>query len=259
MQSYITYWSTGVKPDVMKYTIEHLNSKFKVKKVKTLQELMKYDAHTVVSFFTPKMKASGQDNLYLDFIQRFRNQMNSTFKNISVAYYKNSELNATQHNTVSVFDDGSIANQDGISSNSSQIIMKTTNKFSQKEINAKFIEICAGINQVDKTLLAGFISQIYNTDNNRLSKFVENIIIAYFDKNKYESGIVSSVFLNWGIALYRSIGASKDPIYMEIRQILDYWMFDIINIRSRYQREATVIGYTRAIFNYIIFMINYYN
>ena len=84
----------------MKYTIEHLSTKFKVKKVKTLQELLKYDVNTVVSFFIPKMKESGQDNYYLDFIQRLRNQINSTFKNISIAYYKNSELYASQHDNV---------------------------------------------------------------------------------------------------------------------------------------------------------------
>lgn len=256
---YSSFWRTGVKEDVMKYTIEHLSTKFKVKKVKNLQELLLYDASTVISFFIPKMQSSGQDNYYLDFMQRLRNQIHSTFKNISVAYYKNSELNASQHDNVTVFDDGSIANQEGITSNSSQIILRTNNKFSQKEINNKFVQICAELNQVDKNLLSSFISQIYSTPNNRLSKFVENVIIAYFDKNKQESQLISSIFLNWGIALYRSIGTSKDPLYKEIREILNFWMYDIINIRNLYQREATIINYTRAIFNYIILMINYYN
>ena len=256
---YSSFWKTGVKEDVMKYTIEHLSTKFKVKKVKTLQELLKYDVNTVVSFFIPKMKESGQDNYYLDFIQRLRNQINSTFKNISIAYYKNSELNASQHDNVTIFDDGNIANQEGISSNSSQIILRTNNKFAQKEINNKFIQICAEINQVDKNLLSGFMTEIYNTEDNKLGKIVENIIIAYFEKNRSESKLTSSIFLNWGIALYRSIGSSKDPIYKEIRDILTFWMNDIVHIRNYYQREATVIGYTRAIFNYIIFMINYYN
>ena len=35
---YSSFWKTGVKEDVMKYTIEHLSTKFKVKKVKNLQE-----------------------------------------------------------------------------------------------------------------------------------------------------------------------------------------------------------------------------
>jgi len=256
---YSTFWKTGVKEDVMKYTVEHLSSKFKVKRVKTLQELLKYDAHTVILSYIDKMKVSGQDNYYLDFIQRLRNQMNSTFKNISNAYYKNSEMNASVHDNVTIHDDGTIADQEGINANTSSIVLRINNKFSQKEINNKFIQICAEMNQVDKNLLAGFMNQIYNSPNNKLEKLVEDIILAYFDKNKLESTLVSFVFLNWGIALYRSIGTSKDPVYKEIRDIILFWMNDIINIRNYYQREATVIAYTRAVFNYIILMINYYN
>ena len=47
-------WSTGVKEDVMIYTIEHLGNKFKVKKVNNLQGLLKYDAHSSVSYMKDK-------------------------------------------------------------------------------------------------------------------------------------------------------------------------------------------------------------
>ena len=41
---YREFWKTGVKEDVMNYTIEHLGSKYKIKQMKNLKELLKYDA-----------------------------------------------------------------------------------------------------------------------------------------------------------------------------------------------------------------------
>ena len=121
------------------------------------------------------------------------------------------------------------------------------------------VRIAADGAKVDKDILAGFINQIFGTKNNRLYKLVENVITAYFNKYPNATSVGSNEFVNYGIALYRSIGTSKDPLYHEIREILDYWMFTIINIRQYYQRDGTIINYTRGIFNYIIFMINYYN
>ena len=48
-------------------------------------------------------------------------------------------------------------------------------------------------------------------------------------------------------------------MYQEMKSIINYWMNDIIDIKQYYQREGTQIAYARAIFNYVIFMINYYN
>ena len=113
--------------------------------------------------------------------------------------------------------------------------------------------------KVDKDNLIGFINQIWASKNNKLSKLIEDIITAYFSKNPTDTSVGSGEFINFGLALYRSIGTSKDPIYQEIKSIINYWMDDIINIKQYYQREGTQIAYARAIFNYIIFMINYYN
>jgi len=64
---YRLFWKTGVKEDVMTYTIEHLGAKFKVKKVSNLQALLKYDAHSSVSAKTEAL-LTGADNTYTDFM-----------------------------------------------------------------------------------------------------------------------------------------------------------------------------------------------
>ena len=95
--------------------------------------------------------------------------------------------------------------------------------------------------------------------NNKLYKFIEDVITYYFTKNPTDTSLGSGEFVNFALAMYRSIGTSKDELLKEIRTILNIWMFDIINIQEIYHREATIINYTRAIYNYVILMINYYN
>lgn len=255
---YRRFFKTGVKEDVMNYTIEHLGSKFTIKKVANFQAMLKYDAHSSVN---SKREAllTGADNSYTDFMRRIRNQFNNRFKNIARAYFDNDEANASQHNRVSQFDDGSLTDQEGSTTNVAQVVDTTINKFTSGGINNSMVRIAADGSNVDKDNLLGFINQINTTKNNHIEKLIENIITAYFSKNPTNTSIGSGEFLNFGLALYRSISTSKNNIYQEIKQILNFWMDDVINIRQFYTNSGTIIGYTRAIFNYMILMINYYN
>lgn len=255
---YRSFWRTGVKEEVMNYTIEHLGSKFKVKKVQNLQELLKYDATSSVNSQEERLK-TGMDHTYTDFMYRMRNQIKNTFKNLSKAYYDNDEANATQHSKDAQFDDGSNADQEGYNTNMAQVIDKTINKFATGTTNSALLGAAAEANHIDKANLTGYVNQIMTTKENRLNKFIENVITAYFVKYPTSSTVGSGEFYNFGLALYRSLGSSKDPLLQEIRSILNFWMDDVIHIRDSYQNAGTIINYTRAIFNYIIFMIGYYN
>ncbi len=257
---YRIYFKTGVKEDVMNYTIEHLSSKFKIKvnNLNNLKQLLKYDAHSSVLSQIEKLK-TGADHSYTDFMQRMRNQINSTFKNISHLYFENNEKNASQHTNTSQFDDGSLADQEGIMTNISQTVDNTVNKFISNGIINPIAKIVAENSQVDKDNLLGYINQILNSKDNKIYKFIENIITIYFNRNPTDLSPGSSEFLNFGLSLFRSLSGSKDELYQELKVILQYWMNDIINISQFYQRPGTISAYSRAIFNYMIFIINYYN
>lgn len=254
---YADFWKTGVKEDVMNYTIEHLGSKYRVTKVSNILQLLEYDAHVATESCMDALRA-GQDNTYSDVMQRYRNQFKSKLKNIAIAYYKNSEDNASLHQMVSEFDDGSKADQEGHNSNISQTIDRTVAKFNENGPNSEIIRICADGSKVDRSNLSGYIAQIYAAKNNRIPKMVEDIISSYFAAFPSSTSLVNSEFVGYGLTLYRSLSNSKNTTNAEMREILDSWL-DIIDIRSHYNREATIINYTRAIFNYFVLLINYYN
>lgn len=255
---YRDYWKTGVQKEIMDYTIERLGTKYKIKQVKNVGELIKYDCTVAINFFKADLKI-GADNTYMDLIYRIRTQMSSKFRKIANAYFDNYKEAHTQHKTSAQFDDGNFADQEGHSVISAQIIEKTVTKFSSNEINQSMVRIAANALQLDKSNLAGFIGQIMTTKNNRLPKFIELVIMSYFEKYPTATSL-SSDFLNHGLSIFRSIGTSKDPILSEIKNITQYWTMDVLNLPSIYtKRVATVSNYTRAIYNYFILMIKYYN
>lgn len=252
-------WPLGVQPDVMNYTIEHLGSKFKIvqKKMQTLKDLIYYHADVSVTAHADRLK-TGADNTYFDFMYRMRNQMKNSLQNIAREYYVNSKKNNTLHQKDSTFDDGSLADQEGHTTNMGQIIENTYNKFITNGINSTMVKIAADNCQVDKGNLTGYINQIWAVKDNKLYSFIENVITIYFTKNPTNSGITGGEFVNFGLSLYRSLG-TKEKMYQDLRSILDYWMFNIIDIRKTYSNTGTITAYTRAIFNYIILMIMHYN
>lgn len=254
---YRKFWTIGVQEDVMNYTIEHLGKKYKIRELKNIQGLLEYDSMTAVEYYADDFKKGGADNVYMDLIRRVRSQIMSKIKNIANQYYKNVKNNATQHTNVTEFDDGELADQEGTANNMAAVINKVCTKFSSSDINRPMLRIAADGSKVDPSNLQGMITQIYTTKNNKMMKMVEDIITAYFMKNPTATDI-SEGFLNFGLALYKSIGTSKEPTLVEIKSILAYWMNDIINISSQYNSQGTIINYTRAIFNYMILTINNY-
>lgn len=252
------YWRTGVKEEVMEYTVEHLPNKFKLKKVSNLQGLLKWDGHSTVTYFASKF-TDGQDHWYIDAIYALRSRMNNTFKNISSVYYKNSESGATQHKNVNQYDDGSLADNEGMTTASARIIENTINKFASGTINTNIVKICAESMQVDKDNLQGFIAQIYTDKTSQIPKFIEGVISAYFRKYPTSNSLQASEFIPYGLSLYRSISTSKDPVLQKINETVIHWMYNIVKIGDLYTREGTKSVYSRAVFNYFILMINYYN
>lgn len=256
---YKKFWPYGVKADVMDSTIEHLGAKYKIvqNKMKNLKELLKFHATTSVNSQASRLK-TGADNTYIDFFQRIRNQMKNSFLNIAREYKKNNDENKTTHTRGGTFNDGTVADQEGITSNMTQVIDATINKFISGGINGQMVGIAANGSQVDKSNLTGYLNQIWAVKTNRMPKFIEDIITAYYNKNPTNNGLGNNEFLNFGLSLFRSLG-SNDPINQEIKSILDMWMDNIIEISKYYTRPGTISAYTRAVYNYVVLMIMHYN
>lgn len=256
---YRNFWKLGVKEDVMIYTIEHLPSnKFKAKKLNNLLALLKYDVSSSIDFLSAKLK-EGRDEVYVVFANRVRTQIRNTFVNIANLYYKNYENNANTNVTSTKLDDGNLAEQEGQNKIIASIIDRTYNKFISGEIDHEIIKMIAEATTTDRSNLEMFLNMIFTDKGNRLDKMIEDLVTYYFIIEPTASSVGTGEFLNFGLKLFRSLPTSKHELCVEIREILDMWMNKIIKIKNYYKGSTTISCYSRAIFNYIVFMINHYN
>lgn len=247
---------TGVQPTVMIYTIEHLPQKFKIKKMANLLELLYYDMNGVVNLCKDRVTTE-MDYQYMDFLYRARNQLKATIKKIAKVYFDNIQNNGTLVAQSGIDANGNVTNVDGQYSNTSAVIDKIYAKMQANFIHKAFVKFNAEANSINKDLLETYLNKIYSDPNNKLHKFIENVVIGYFRKTG-NTEIISGEFISYGLALYRSIASSKDELYIELRTIVNYWMNDIIHITDSYSNKGTIINYTRGVFNYMIWMMNYY-
>lgn len=256
--AYSEFWSVGAREDVMAYTMEHLGAKYKFiqKKMKTLRELLKYHAEVSVSAMKIRLR-TGADNEYMDFMQRLHNQIWNSFRNIANEYYKNHKDNKTLHMNSSTYNDGKIAEQEGHTTNLSQIVDNTINKLDINWVNNSLLKAAADASKVDASVLTGFINNIFSTKGNKVPEFVERLFTTYFNEYPSSSGILNkSEFLSFGLKVYRSLGSDTN---IPIRNILNMWMNDIIGISKMYNSAGTIANYQRAVYNYMIFIIAHYN
>ena len=254
-----SYWKLGVDEGTMNYTIENLPSnKFKAKKMNNIMELLKYDASASMDFFADKLK-EGNDQIYIDFINRVRTQLNNTFRNLARFYYKNKELNLTQYSTDSHEEDGKLKEQEGKDTIMAEAIEKSCRKIATAELNNAIVRVVAQANELDINQLSNFLNQILNDKRNRLDQLIEFVIVAYFQSYPTAITIAGGEFLNFGLGLYRSLAGSKQQLYIDIRNILTLWTDEIIDIKKYYKGTTAISNYTRGIFNYFVFMISHFN
>jgi len=254
-------WKLGVNEEVMNYTIEHLPMKFKIKakSIYSVLGLIEYDMDKVRTLCEDRLKG-GADNHYVDYIYRVRNQMKNTYQKIAEQYYKNQKNQSTQHTTADMTDEGMIVDQEGgISTVITNITEITISRFVKGNINLNILKTIADTKEeIGAEILEGYITKIVSSKDNRLSEFIEDIVTLFFTKHPEETDIRPK-FLNFAITIYNSINRSTERLNKNIADILNYWVYDICNIKKDYSRAATIINYKISIYRYFVAMINHYN
>ena len=256
---YRKYWPFGVREDIMNYTVEHLSSKNIIKKKNNLLNYLQHHGEVPTKNHRDRLK-TGMDHSYVDYINAIRSQMNAAFNKIKDAYTKNHEANATEKATKSKTEEGDLAEQNSLSSSIGNLAENTCNKIRTAGTNERIAKAIAENVDISKEKLVAYLNRIFSTKNNNLYGMVESIISLFLHSNPVDDKLGSGVFLTFGLALYRSIGTSKDPMKQKISKILVSWVDDILELRKEYpNRDATVIGYRSAIFKYIVFAIQHHN
>jgi hypothetical protein len=220
---------------------------------------MRYDAKKAMTLWQKRLIENDEDKIYIGTVYRLHDSLRYTFRGILTAYNKNIAKNATQQSTGDIGDEGQLADQEGNVSIQSAIVDRTYDKFKLNPLYSHFVKTVSEANKVDKDNLTKYLNLIFTNKKPRLYEMINTIIMCYFMKYPSTNKIQEATFLSFGLSLYKLIASSKKPLYERIASILNYWIHDVIEIREYTTNEGTISNYRKAIYNYIIDMIIYYN
>lgn len=257
---YSKYFPHGVIEPIMQFTIDNLTDKFLIKKCNHIFGVLTESIQRSYEFHKSRIK-TGTDKDCVDFIQRIRNDQNSLIKKIANEYMKNYQNgNAISTRNDNYDPDNPIL--DDIQNATTVIqyqVDKTCLPIISNGVDIVLAEACAkmaGISVSDTRL---YLIKIMVPKNLPiLEKLIESILFLFIYEDKRSvSEIKSRYFLTWAASIFKKTN-SKDKNIGRINAILEQWAEES-GIYERFKREASRIGYKKAIFFYVVLSIQKYS
>ena len=250
------YFKYGANPAVMQYTIDHMTEKFMIKQKHTLLATLCTSITNSYGFLKSDFDDM-EDVKVIKFIQRIRNDQNSMMKKIKNEFNKNyidKKAIRTQSDAFSDTGDLVVDND-----NDSTIIERISNKVTlailTNGVDLARAEAAGRIAGISLSECRLYLTRVFTEDRvKEISEFIESAMYKFIYADRYkESDINSKTFLIWASELYRKTNSDDDNI-RRIKQTLDKWGEEI-GIHAKFHREASRNCYKRAIFLYIIMII----
>lgn len=250
------YFPKGVIESVMTYTIDNLTDKYIFKRGGNVMNSLLLSIQSSYSFHKNNFK-SGNDNKMVAWVERIRNDQNSLFKKLANEYIRNwkegnyaREINDMYDGDTPIIDE--VNNATTVVNN---IVNKVTLPIIENGIDIVRAEAAAKMSQVSVSDCRYFLTIIISTNNLQdIQAFIEAVLFLYlYEGHRNERDIRSQFFLSWSASLFKKTNAKNDNI-QKFNEILNKWA-DASGIYKKFAREASRINYKKAIFFYLILMI----
>lgn len=250
------YFKYGANPAVMQYTIDHMTEKFMIKQKHTLLATLCASITNSYQFLKPDFDDM-EDIKVTKFIQRIRNDQNSMMKKIKNEFNKNyQDKKAIRTQSDSFSDTGDlVVDNDNDSTIIERISNKVTISILTNGVDLARAEAAGRISGISLSECRLYLTRVFTEDRvKEISEFIESVLYKFIYADRYkESDINSKTFLIWASELYRKTN-SDDANIARIKKTLDKWAEEI-GIHAKFHREASRNCYKRAIFLYIIMII----
>ena len=240
----------------MQYTIDHMTEKFMIKQKHTLLATLCTSITNSYTFLKSDFDDM-EDVKVIKFIQRIRNDQNSMMKKIKNEFNKNyNDKKAIRTQSDAFSDTGDLVVDND---NDSTIIERISNKVTlailTNGVDLARAEAAGRIAGISLSECRLYLTRVFTEDRvKEISEFIESVMYKFIYADRYkESDINSKTFLIWASELYRKTNSDDDNI-RRIKQTLDKWGEEI-GIHAKFHREASRNCYKRAIFLYIIMII----
>jgi hypothetical protein len=259
---YPSMWDKYYKfpPDsgIMQYTIDNLSQRFIIKKSNSIFNTLVYSIQNSWSFHEKNI-IDGSDGNCIKFIQRIRNDQNSLMKKIKNNYMENYAKGLRVTTSVDQYDDAIVVDNENDTNRVEQMTNKIVLQILINGIDLKFCDFASNAAGISRMELRNYITKIIiEKRSDEMKQFIESILFIYLydDKHTFEQ-INSTEFISFALVLFKKTN-SKNPNITNIKQTLDKWGTDT-GIYGKFNRLATRVDYTKAIFLYFIMCIQKYN
>lgn len=241
---------------IMRYTINNLSNKFKVKQVGNILQAL-VDTTALADKTYDKNIRHANDKELTDYINAYKTRLNSLIKKIRDAFekdyrsgnYMNTERDNEDENDFKTSDSNSLLIQ--------RIVDQVVLKLSVNGPDSRIVDISAKMNQVSVNETRNTLNQLtQNKDESvNIRALCESILYLYlFNGENHVNDLNGSKFLTFCLAVYKKSNTNDENV-IKVKSILDTWIEKYSETYRKTQRVATLNNFRRALYTFFVFTL----
>ena len=241
---------------IMRYTINNLSNKFKVKQVGNILQAL-VDTTALADKTYDKNIRHANDKELTDYINAYKTRLNSLIKKIRDAFekdyrsgnYMNTERDNEDENDFKTSDSNSLLIQ--------RIVDQVVLKLSVNGPDSRIVDISAKMNQVSVNETRNTLNQLtQNKDESvNIRALCESILYLYlFNGENHVNDLNGNKFLTFCLAVYKKSNTNDENV-IKVKSILDTWIEKYSETYRKTQRVATLNNFRRALYTFFVFTL----
>lgn len=240
--------------NVMAFTINNMQNKFKIKQTGSLQVTILETAQGAYNLHS-KGIIVGNDWDIMQFVLAVRTRLNSMLKKIANEYYENHQQGNYLNLEMDIDDDDNYLEADATIYHVSNIVNKVANDLVISGPNYKIVQLAAKTNNVSVNSTRAYMDAILQKTNlDNISIVLESILNLYLESpsNRVDE-INSNKFLIQSLDMYKRSNTNNKSIN-NIKTILNEWMESTDSVKKT-SNVSTLNNFRKAIYTYFVMSI----
>lgn len=250
---FTNFWKYPPNEDIMRYTVNNLSNKFKLKQSGYFFGTLMETAQLSDKTYTKKL-LNGTDEDLNYYIQALNTRIRSLLRKIANEFYINEREKNYMGDEYDNNDPDNFKQADStafaVDRIKTSVVMKLMNGIDYRNID-RSAEMC----KVSKNELRNYINSLLVSENRPdIERMVEAILylFLYDDKNK-ASEVDDMKFLIYCLEVYKKSNTSDENI-KAIKEILDKWLKDLGTYKKT-QNLSTINNFRKSIYTFFVFSI----
>lgn len=248
------YLQYGANEDIMKYTINNLTYKFKIKELGSLYKAL--EAVVMKSHDTYKDDlVHGEDGDLAKYISSLKVRLNDVVKNLKNEYTNNYNSKNYMNSEGDDYSEENYHSADNTSYAIKRISDASLTKLMTYGPDIKMAEFSAQLCNVSQNEVRNVIMHLSNDDSKDILRFTELILQLFlFESGNTVHEVSTQKFFTKCLEIYKKSN-TNDKLILEIKSILDKWLSKHSAKYKQTERDATLSDYRRSIFIYFVLHI----